>query len=102
MLLNLVITILVIAGLLRAEQFEHLLTDFEIDTPLICTIMFSPWTIGVVVVLAIASVAKEFLLKSGRSALIFNAIQLPLLLVIWQLHTKAIWLPFVILLETLR
>ena len=102
LLLNLVITVLVVLGLVRTNSFAPLLADFDMDLPQLTQIMFSPWTIGGLIALALVSVAKEILLKSGRGALIFNAAQLPLLLTVWQLQLEAKWLPFIRLIETLR
>ena len=88
--------------MVRTNSFAPLLADFDMDLPQLTQIMFSPWTIGGLIALALVSVAKEILLKSGRGALIFNAAQLPLLLTVWQLQLEAKWLPFIRLIETLR
>lgn len=95
MLLNLAINVLVIISLTRTSVLSPILEDFETDLPLSTQVMISPWTIAALIGIAVASVAKEFLLKSDRRALILNALQLPLLLVFWQLQLEARILPLI-------
>jgi len=100
--LNFVLTIYVILSLIRANwTFLPLLADFGTDLPLLTRVMLSPWAIGGLVFLLLASVAKELLLTNKRFALILNAVHLLFMLLVWQLHLEAIMLPLLRLIQTL-
>ena len=99
--LNCGITALIILGLQRTQTFTPVFDDFGTEIPLLTKVMISPWWIGGLVAVAVSSFVKEFLLPGKRFALIFNAIHLWMLLLVWQLHIEATTLPLRMLIKSL-